>query len=493
MEMDEEFIQYVERVENLNEIIGILHWDQEVMMPIDGINARAMQISTLSSMRHELIVDGRLGELIKKEAGRKNEEEKAIHREIKRLHERASLVPAELVKELSQLTSRAFPIWVESKQKADFRNFEKSLRLIIENKREMANCIDREKDPYEVLVEDYEPYLSLSSMEQILSELKDSLIPLIEEIRERGKAVEEAFGDSFDIQDQKYLSEDVLNLVGYDWQRGRLDTSPHPFSMGNVFDARITTRFEEEDIVGGLLSTIHEFGHSLYTLSLPSEHYGTPLCGDMGMIIHESQSRFWENHVGKSLSFWESILPIIKVRFPKTKLGNVEHIYRSVNRVKLQNPIRVNADELTYHLHIIIRYEIESALIRQELQTSEIPAMWNEKMEEYLGITPENDSVGCLQDIHWSHGSFGYFPTYSIGSILAAQINHCIEREVGNLEDLIRRGDYNSLKEWLNKNIHSHGGKYTTPELIKKATGEDIKIDYFIQYINEKYSNIYEI
>ena len=489
----EEFNQYVERIENLNEVMGVLHWDQEVMMPEGGINARAMQFSVLSTMRHELIVDNKLSGLIEEMSKYGGEEERSIHREIKRMHERAMLIPTELIKELSQLTTRSFPMWVEAKRKSDFKHFEGMLQLLIEKKCEMANCIDSNADPYNVLVQDYEPYLSLSSIEEILVNLKESLVPLIKKIREEGEDIKETLEGNFDLQNQKFLSEDVLNLLGYDWSRGRLDMSPHPFSMGNVFDSRITTRFEGENFVDGLLSTIHEFGHALYPLSLPSEHYGTPLCGDMGMIIHESQSRFWENHIGKSLAFWEEILPTVRSRFPKMEFGSPERVYKMVNRVKLDNPIRVNADELTYHLHIIIRYEIESALIRGELQVSEIPAVWNEKMEKYLGITPENDSVGCLQDIHWSHGSFGYFPTYSVGSILAAQISHHIEQEVGDIGELIRSGDYQYLKNWLGENIHKHGGKYTTPELIKKAVGEDIKIDYFVGYINRKYAEIYEI
>ena len=493
MKTSEEFSQYVERIENLKEVMGVLHWDQEVMMPEGGINARAMQFSVLSTMRHELIVDERLGELIEELPRGGDEENGSIYREIKRLHERARLVPTELINELSQLTSRSFPIWVEAKRKSDFKHFEKTLQLLIEKKCEMARCIDSDADPYEILVQDYEPYLSLSSIEEVLVNLKDSLVPLIKRIREDGEDIKETLDGDFGLQNQKYLSEDVLNVIGYDWSRGRLDTSPHPFSMGNVFDARITTRFEERNFVEGLLSTIHEFGHALYTMSLPSEHYGTPLCGDMGMIIHESQSRFWENHIGKSLAFWEEILPIIELRFPKMKFESPEKVYRMVNRVKLDNPIRVNADELTYHLHIIVRYEIESALIRGELQVSEIPSVWNEKMEKYLGITPENDSMGCLQDIHWSHGSFGYFPTYSVGSVLAAQINHHIEQDAGDIGELIRNGDYQYLKNWLGENIHSHGGKYTTPELIKIATGEDIKIDYFVEYINRKYSEMYRI
>jgi carboxypeptidase Taq len=489
----DKFVKHVERIENLKEVMGILHWDQEVMMPTEGVNARSKQFAVLSAMRHELVIDEEFGEMINEVSKENDEDIFVICREVERSREREIAIPTELVEELAMETSNAFPIWVKAKKELDFRMFENTLKKMVSKKCEVANYINPSADPYETLFEDYEPYLGILSVEKILEELRKELVPLIKKIRNSGGGIGFQVEEEFDIMGQENLSRKVLDLLGYDWSRGRLDLSPHPFSMGNYFDSRITTRFRRDNLIEGLLSTIHEFGHALYTLNLPMEYYGTPLCDDMGMIIHESQSRFWENHIGRSPAFWDKILPMINSEFPGKISLNSDEMYQVVNRVKLDNPIRVNADELTYHMHIIIRYEIESGLIGGELNVSEIPMVWEEKMEKYLGVIPKNDSEGCLQDIHWSHGSFGYFPTYSVGSVLAAQVNHAMETDIGSIQKLIRQENFECIREWLRENIHNHGGRYTTPDLIEVATNEPIKIDYFVKYVKEKYSGIYGI
>ncbi|MFB6219541.1 MAG: carboxypeptidase M32, partial [Halobacteriaceae archaeon] len=288
--------------------------------------------------------------------------------------------------------------------------------------------------------------------------------------------------------DQRALSEAGLEAVGYDFERGRLDTAPHPFTSGTQFDARVTTRFKEGDPLDALTATIHEFGHATYQLGLPTEEYGTPLGEARDLVVHESQSRFWENHVGRTKAFWDGFYPTFEEHLG-TDL-DAGTVYQAANRIYPENRIRVEADELTYHLHIVLRFEIERALISGDLDVREIPQVWNDKMEEYLGVRPETDAEGCLQDIHWSHGNFGYFPTYSLGSVLAAQIDAAVREDL-DVDGLVREGEFDPIHDWLGKQIHRHGCRYTTPELVEEATGEAYTADYFLDYAEEKFTDLY--
>jgi carboxypeptidase Taq len=287
------------------------------------------------------------------------------------------------------------------------------------------------------------------------------------------------------------LCRELLTTLGYDWDRGRIDTAPHPFSTGTQFDARVTTRFDETDPVGAVGSTVHEFGHATYTLGLDREAYGTPLGRHRGLSVHESQSRLMENHVGRSRAFWDLVTDTVNDHLG-TGVSPREG-YEAANRVYPDNRIRVEADELTYHMHIVLRFEIERALVAGELDVEEVPAVWNEKMEEYLGVTPEDDAEGCLQDIHWAHGSFGYFSTYSLGSVLAAQLFAAADREIADLDGRVRAGEFGPLHDWLTENVHAHGQRYETDELVRQATGEGFTADYFLEYAHEKFGELYEL
>jgi len=262
---------------------------------------------------------------------------------------------------------------------------------------------------------------------------------------------------------------------------------------GNQFDARVTTRFKPEDPLDALTATIHEFGHATYTLGLPDEHYGTPLGSHRNLTVHESQSRLWENHVGRTRAWWELFLPTLHEQFPSTKDLTVDEAYEAANQVFTDNCIRVEADELTYHMHIILRFEIERDLISGDLDVADVPQVWNDKMEEYLGVRPESDSEGCLQDIHWSHGNFGYFPTYSLGSVLAAQLYTAAEADVPDLNAKTIAGEFDVLHEWLTDHVHRHGQRYTTDELVELATGREYTADYFVQYVTGKYGDLYDL
>jgi len=504
----EALLDHYEQLSNVNAANSLLSWDQEVMMPEGGTPARSQQKSALSELSHDLLTDERVGDWLGElEDADLDDEQAAVVREIRRQYERADRVPSDLVAEISEKTSEALPKWKEAREEDDFEVFAPILEDLVELKREYAEHIDAEADAYEVLFADYEPYLDLATAERVLERLREELVPLIEAVREsdveladpfdvpepRSEATSGASGGGFDVETQAELARDVLDTLGYDFEHGRLDTAPHPFSTGNQFDARVTTRFSEDDPVDALMSTIHEFGHARYTLGLPREQYGNPLGESRDLTVHESQSRLWENHVGRSRVFWETFLPAMKERFPRVEDVTPEAAYEAANEVYEDNLIRVEADELTYHMHIIVRFEIERELVDGDLDVEDVPERWNDKYEEYLGVRPDDDAEGCLQDIHWSHGSFGYFPTYSLGSVLAAQMYDALEADVGDVDEKVRNGNFDVVADWLEAHVHRHGARYTTPELVEEATGEAYNADHFVDHVTEKYTELYDL
>jgi carboxypeptidase Taq len=485
------FIDHVEQYHYLTGASMVLGWDQRVMMPEAGTPARAKQASALSSVQHEMLTDDSLAGWLDELDGSVEGEQAAIVREMRREHERARQVPDDLVEQLTEARANAHPVWAQAKSESDFGQFEETLAHIVDLRREYAEAIDPDRDPYAVLVEDYEPYIPLADIEAVLAELREELPPLIEAISDSDADLADPFEGTYEEHSQEALVREALDTVGYDWDRGRLDTAEHPFSVGTQFDARVTTRFSPEDPLEALGSTIHEFGHASYTLGLPDSEYGTPLGTDRDMTIHESQSRLWENHVGRSLPFWRLFAPAVEEHLGVS--ATPRECYEAANEVHEDNLIRVEADELTYHLHIVLRWEIERDLIRGDLDVSEVPAVWNDRMEEYLGVRPENDAEGCLQDTHWAGTMFGYFPTYSLGSMLAAQLFAAAERDLGDLDDDIEAGDFGPLSEWLTQEIHQHGCRYTTPDLVRSATGEDLTAEYFLAHAREKYGDLYNL
>jgi len=485
------------RVANLQAASGVLSWDQQVMMPEAGTPARSQQLSTLSGLSHELLTDDGVGEaLAELDAAGLTPEQSASVREIRRKHDRATAVPKSLIEEMSIAASEALPAWEAAKADDDFEAFAPHLRRHVELSREYAEQIDPDRDPYAVLFEEFEPCLSLERAESILTTLRETLVPMIEAVRESDvDLATDAFTSlgEYPADTQEELCRDVLSALGYPWERGRLDTAPHPFSSGTTFDARVTTRFDESDPLGSLLSTVHEFGHATYTLGLADDHYGTPLGEDRDLSVHESQSRLWENHVGRSQAFWEGFLPTVAEHFPQAADVTPRAAYEAANQVYEDNLIRVEADELTYHLHVVIRYEIERDLIRGDLDVTEVPEVWNDKYETYLGIRPDSDAEGCLQDIHWAHGNFGYFPTYSLGSAMAAQLYAAAADDIEGLESSVAAGKFEPLHEWLTEHVHRHGARYETDDLVEHATGSTFTADAFVDYVTEKYGTLYDL
>jgi len=487
----EEFLDHVEQYHYLDGASMLLGWDQRVTMPEGGTPARAKQASALSAVQHEMLTDDDLDTWLDTLDGAVAGERAAVVREMRREHERATRVPDELVAELSETRATAHPVWTQAKAEADFGQFEETLAHIVDLRRQYAEAIDPDRDPYAVLVEDYEPYIPLEDIEAILTELREELPPLIDAIGDSDAELAAPLMGSYDEHCQEALVREALDTVGYNWDRGRLDTAEHPFSVGTQFDARVTTRFSPEEPLDALASTIHEFGHASYTLGLPDSEYGTPLGSDRDMTIHESQSRLWENHVGRSLPFWRLFAPAVEEHLGVT--ASPRECYEAANTVHPDNLIRVEADELTYHMHIVLRWEIERDLVRGDLDVSEVPAVWNDRMAEYLGVRPENDAEGCLQDTHWAGTMLGYFPTYSLGSVLASQLFAAAERELGELDSDIEAGEFDRLSTWLTEEVHQHGCRYTTPELVRSATGEELTAEHFLSYVRRKYGDLYDL
>jgi carboxypeptidase Taq len=487
----DELLDRYRRATYLGDANAVLNWDQEVMMPEGGTPARSKQRGAVSAVQHDILVDDAVGDLLDELSETAlSPAETAVVREIRREHERKAKVPTELVEEISEATSEAHPVWREARETDDFEAFAPTLERLLELKTAYAEHVDPDADPYATLFADYEPHLPLSVAERVLEELRDGLLDLIDAIG-RSETEPYAVTGTYPEDDQLALARDALSTLGYDFDRGRLDTAPHPFSTGTQFDARVTTRFDESAPLDSLASTIHEFGHATYTQGLPREAYGSPLGEHRGLTVHESQSRLFENHVGRSEPFWEGFVD----RFNDHHGTDLtpRQAYEAANRVRDENCIRVEADELTYHLHIVLRFEIERELFAGDLAVAEVPAVWNDRMEAYLGVRPDGDGEGCLQDIHWSHGSFGYFPTYSLGSVLAAQLYAAADREIDDLEGQIAAGEFDALHEWLAENVHRHGCRYRTDELIERATGEALTAEHFLEYAESKFGELYEL
>jgi len=461
---------------------GKLRWDQQTVMPPGGTPARSNEAAAISSARHDLLTRDSTGRLIDEAAkDADTRQERALVREARRAHERSNRVPDELVDQISRATSNAHTSWVEAKHASDFAAFSDDLDRIVELKREYAHAIDPDRDPYAVLFEDYEPYLGLDTALDVIDELAQGVHELLDDAPAPQKA--DALEGPWPVDTQRELVHEIVETMGYDFEHGRLDDAEHPFTMGNAYDVRITTHLYEDDLLSGLTSTVHEAGHAIYTQNLPREHFSTPIGEDRDLVVHESQARLWENHVGRSQAFWSYQAPKLKARFDREI--DPEAAWRAANRIE-PSLIRVDADEITYHLHVKLRTELEQRLVHEGLGVDELPQAWNDRMDELLGVRPDSDAEGVLQDVHWSHGSIGYFPTYSLGSVLAAQLADAFETQQGSLDELVREGHFEPLRTWLTENIHQHGAIPETGSLIEQATGNELSADAFLNYARAK-------
>lgn len=479
-----------ERLVNLSYAGNYLHWDQQVMMPAGGAPGRSGQLSALSATRHELLVDDAVDRWLSElESADLTGPQAACVREIRRQYDRAASVPAELVEEITRTASENQQIWQDAKAEDDFEAFAPHLEKLRDLQVERAAHIDPDKPPYEVMYEDSFPYIGIDRVESIFDSLREALPPLIDAVRNSRTTMADPFTGTYATEDQRGLSEAVLDILGYDQDRGRLDTAPHPFMTGSQFDARVTTRFKNDDPMDALTATIHEYGHASYQLGLPQDAYGTPL-GESRGSIHESQSRFWENHIGRTKPFWDVFASTAADYLGIPDL-TARDAYEYANRVDPDNLIRVEADELTYHLHIILRCEIDRAFVAGEIDVMDIPALWNDKMDEYLGVRPETDTEGCLQDIHWT-SRFAAFQVYTLGSVVAAQLDRAVREDL-DVDRLVRKRDFEEIRGWMEENVHRHGQRYETPELVERAAGEPPSAEPFVEYVEEKYGRLYEL
>jgi len=476
---------------------GLLGWDLETYMPPEGAETRAHQRSTLAKLSHQMLTSETMGNLLKTLRKQKLDRiDQALVREVAKEYDRETKIPVKLVQEMTEVTAKAHPIWVSARKDNKFSNFAPVLEKIIDLNRQTTKVIGYQDSPYNALLDLYEPTLTVKQTDTLFSALKKDLVPLVKAIQESPKKPDAGFlrNKTYPEDKQWEFTITVLEAMGFDFARGRQDKAAHPFTMGmSSRDVRLTTRVFKTDIVSALFSSLHEGGHGLYEQGVDPALARTFLDGGVSLGIHESQSRLWENLVGRSKAFWTYFYPKLKKLFPKPLDGiTMQQFYKAINTVE-PSFIRVEADEVTYNLHIMLRYEIEKALIEGDLKVKDIPAVWNKNMKSYLGITPPSDTLGCLQDVHWSHGSFGYFPTYTLGNLHSVQFFNTAKKQVKSLEDQIAKGKLLPLKNWLNQEIHHHGHVELPDELSRRVTGEPLNSRYFVEYLWAKYGEIYGI
>ncbi len=494
------------RIFDLASAAGMSSWDMQTYMPPGGADGRAHAMATLASLAHELFVRDDFGEALEAaEAEVKDldpdSDEAGIVARLRRDFDKGRRVPSDWVAESKRTVGLAFTAWVMARQTSDFAAFQPHIEKVLEVKRSYVSFFEPYDSPYDPLLDDYEPGLKLATVREIFNELREVQIPLVQAISERSEAVDDSFlRVAYNEKAQWDFGLEVIRDIGFDFERGRQDKAPHPFSQAlNRGDVRITNRVNPNHFGSALFGSMHEAGHAIYSQGIaPALDRIPSLSGstldsahDASLGIHESQSRMLENFVGRSRAFWTAYYPRLQAVFPE-QLGDIEvdTFYRAINKVE-RSLIRVEADEATYNLHILLRFEIEADLIEGNLAVADLPEAWNSKFEEYIGLTPPDDRRGVLQDIHWSDGYFGYFPTYTLGNIICAQLWKKLGTDVPDLEAQISRGEFNELIGWLHENVHRHGGKYEPMVLLKRITGEELSARPYLEYLTDKYSEIY--
>ena len=495
----EDLRDYLAPIEDLKAAAAVLRWDQETYMPEGGGEARAQQLSTLQSTAHERFVADKTDELLDRAAETINDPDPldpdaALVRVTRHDYERAVRVPSSLVAALSKAKSEAQQAWAQARANDDFSRFAPHLERLTELSVEKAEAIGYENEPYDALLTEYEPGRATVEVASLFDTLRNDLVSLVDAIDDAPQIDDSILRGTYPQSDQQAFGQSVIEDVGYDFDRGRQDVSAHPFTTAfSPDDVRLTTRYDEENVASALFSTIHEAGHGLYEQGIDPSLARTPLGDGTSLSIHESQARLWENHVGRSRPFWRHYLPTLKNTFPHA-LGNAEldPFYRAINRVE-PSLIRVEADEVTYNLHVMLRFELERGLIDGSVSVDELPERWNAAMDDYLGVVPETDANGVLQDVHWSQGAFGYFPTYTLGSLTAAQLEEAVQDDLPDLSDQIANGRFGPLLDWLRAHIHRHGRILKASALLNRATGADLSSDPWLRYVRDKFGALYDL
>jgi len=491
----QQYKQTLQKIADVKYASAILQWDQETYLPTNGGEIRGRQIATLNEIAHEKFTDEKLGSLLKEllsKEGLSDAEKRNVELSLYDFNKSKEL-PSAFVRKMSEAVNKSFHAWIQARKENSFAVFQQPLHEIIELKKQEADLLGYEHHPYNALMNDYDRGLTVQTVDTLFASLKPQLLQLLKVIAEQPPIDDSFLHQHFDKDKQWALGMEILRRMHFDFEAGRQDISEHPFTINfNSNDVRVTTRIDENDFANMLWSCIHEGGHALYEQGLPLAEYGLPLSEYCSLSIHESQSRLWENCIGRGLPFWNHNFQLLKDSFPQ-QLNNttIQQFYKAINRVQ-PSLIRTEADELTYHFHVMIRYEIEKQLIEGTISAKDIPAIWNESYKNYLGLTVPDDKQGCLQDVHWSHGSFGYFATYSIGSLYAAQLYAAILQQNPSVEEAIANGNNQTILNWLQQQIYKSGRYHTSEELCSKVTGEPLNSQFFINYATKKYTGIYE-
>jgi carboxypeptidase Taq len=491
-----EYLNITQKAADLQYASAVLGWDQEVYMPSKGFSFRGRQLATLASLAHEWVTSDAYEAIIDKLNNCKDlsdEQQRNIILSKEDLEKNRKLTPA-FIEEITKQTSNSYDAWIQARQKNDFSLYAPELEKMVQLKRQQAEMYGYTGHPYDALMDEYERGATTSLLDPIFKQVSEQLPALLGRIKDAPQVNDTFFNEYYPRQQQWDFSLKVLHVMGYDFDAGRQDMSEHPFTTSFApTDVRITTRVNEHDLSSLLWSSIHEGGHALYEQGLPENQYGLPLGAATSLSIHESQSRLWENCVGRGEQFWKHFYPVLQSVFPE----NLKEIapltfYKGMNKVA-PSLIRTEADEVTYHFHVMIRYEIEKQLIAGLVEVKDLKDLWNDMYHQYLGVSPTDDKTGILQDVHWCHGSFGYFPTYSLGSFYAAQFYAQAQIEIPGLTTHIAMGDCSILLKWLREKVHIHGRRYRSEELCQRITGKGLDFSVFMNYVTDKYTFIYDL
>ena len=490
----ERLIAKLKRVHTLGTVAGLLGWDEQVNLPADSSDQRADQMALLAELQHAAASDPEIDRLLGKlesAAVQLTADQAVVVREARRDYDRVTKLPAEFVSEKARLSSAAYHAWAEAKSKSDFAAYAPYLKNHLVLAKREATYLGWGDRAYDYAIDKHDPGMTAEKITALFTELKAGLVPLVRSVAASPVKARTDIFKSFPVEAQRDFLREVTERLGFNYRRGRIDVSLHPFCEGAGADIRMTTRFDADNPLDSLFSSIHETGHGLYEQGLPLALQGTPLGQNAGMGVHESQSRLWENQVSRSRAFWTFFEPRFRAKFP-AQLAAVssEELYLAVNEVA-PTLIRVDSDEVHYNLHILLRFELEQRLFRGDLAVADLPSAWNALSQELLGLTPASDKQGVLQDVHWSSGAFGYFPSYCLGNMIAAQLWFTVLKTLPGLEADFTKGDFSRLLDWLRTNIHKQGRRYDTLALVRQVTGEELTPKYLLRYLHERYQPLY--
>ncbi len=497
MQTEKRFLDYVKKMAAYGEALSLIYWDLRTGAPKKGAEQRSEVIGVLSSEVFHMSTSEEMASYIARLSNEPSLSEitRKTLEECRKDYDRNKKIPAEEYREYVILQSKAETVWEEAKAKSDFEMFRPYLEKLVEMTKRFIGYWGYEGNKYNTLLDMYEPGVTVEVLDQVFGDLREKIVPLVQQISASSEKPETRFlFKHFPKDKQRAFSLEILKQMGYDFDAGRLDETVHPFAMGlNPGDVRVTTKYDESDFRTAVFGTIHEGGHALYEQNISEDLVGTPLSSGTSMGIHESQSLFYENFVGRNISFWKHNYSLLQ-QFSEGQFTGVaaEDFYRAINESK-PSLIRIEADELTYPLHVMVRYEIEKGLFNDEIQVKDLPKIWNEKYEQYLGIRPEKDAEGVLQDVHWAGGSFGYFPSYALGYMYAAQFKHAMLEDLPDYEKLLEQGNLQPIKEWMTEKVHKHGKMKKPLEILTDVTGEGLNAQYLVEYLYEKYSKVYHL